>query len=151
MPRQPRFASRPEAAIQEDIIEFMQLRGWLVEVTHGNVYQAGLPDLFCWNERLDKFRWIDVKNPSNYRFTAAQCKTWTEWEKHGLGVWIMVGANEEEYAKLFQPANMRDYWRPSYDQYLLTIEEVIAPIVEKKSIILPGDTEANLLSFFLDS
>jgi hypothetical protein len=125
----PRFHSRPEAAIQERVTAFLKQRGWVVEETHGNVYQTGLPDLFAWHLNYG-FRWIDVKNPDAYRFTKHQCQKWTTWEKAGLGVWIMTAATEEEYGKLFQMANFRAYWKPHYDKYLTPIAEILQEFLD---------------------
>lgn len=126
----PRFINREEDSIQEDMVAFLRLRGWTVAETHGNAYQKGLPDLFCWNQKHNLFRWVDMKNPNRYRFTKDQCKVWTGWEKEGLGVWIITAATDEEYQKLFGDANFRDYWLPHYDKYLIPVEEAIAPILE---------------------
>ena len=126
----PRFHSRPEAAQQERVIRFLNDRGWLVEETHGNAYQKGLPDLFAWNPGLQIFRWIDVKILDNYRYTKHQCQKWTEWESQGLGVWIMVDATEQEYSKLFQAANFRHYWKPHYDKYLEKIPDIIGELLD---------------------
>ena len=127
----PRFHSRPEDALQDRIVTFLTQRGWLVEETHGNAYQKGFPDLFAWNPKLQVFRWIDVKILTNYRYTKHQCQKWPEWERSGLGVWIMVDATEEEYAKLFQPPNFREYWKPHYDKYLTPIREILEELLDK--------------------
>ena len=129
--KQPRFLSRPEDALQDRIVKFLEQRGWHVEETHGNAYQKGIPDLFAWNEKLQLFRWIDVKILDNYRYTKHQCQKWTEWETKGLGVWIMVDATEQEYSRLFQPPNFREYWKPHYDKYLENIPQILAELLDK--------------------
>lgn len=126
-PRAPR--SRPEAAIQKKVIDFLTMRGWYVKSTHGNAYQSGFPDLFCYHPDYG-MRWVDIKNPLNYRYTKAQCQTWPVMEQYGCGVWIMVAATEEEYAKLFQPPNFRDYWKDHYNQYLRKKEEIIQELLD---------------------
>jgi len=105
-------------------------RGWFVRATHGNAYQKGFPDLFAFNESFCKvqygaFRWIDCKVEENCRYTKAQCQEWPLWEEKGLGVWIIMEATDEWYAKLFDPPNFRDYWKPRYDKYLVPVEEII--------------------------
>lgn len=103
----------PEWYIQKDLIEFLESRKWLVERTHGNLYQEGFPDLYIacpqWGQR-----WIDCKNPERYSFTKAQRRKWPLWEQNGIGIWILVAASQEEYDKLFQPPNWRTYWKDSY-------------------------------------
>jgi hypothetical protein len=103
----------PEWYIQKDLIEFLDTRQWMVERTHGNMYQTGFPDLYIAHERWGQ-RWIDCKNPERYCFTKDQRRKWPLWEKKGIGIWILVAATQEEYDKLFQPPNWRNYWKESY-------------------------------------
>lgn len=114
------MAKRPEAKLQDRIVDFLKDRGWLVTETHGNAFQKGIPDLFCWNQQLGIFRWVDVKRRERHEYTQHQCQTWVLWEKHGLGVWIMMEPTDEEYGKLFEPPNFREYWKPRYNKYLRT-------------------------------
>lgn len=102
--------------IQEDLREFLETRGWMVERIIGNALQMGLPDLYAHHPTWDG-RWIDVKVAGAYSFTKAQRKKWRYWEKFNCGVWILTAADETEYAKLFGPANFRDYWKPSWDKH----------------------------------
>lgn len=82
----------------------LTLKGWHVEVTHGNLYQFGFPDLYAMH-RMYGTRWIEVKNPGKYQFTEAQLKTFPMWNAHGVGIWILTAATEEEYQKLFKSYN----------------------------------------------
>lgn len=101
----------------------MKARGWHVEIMTGNRYQYGIPDLWTWHPDWD-FRWIDCKVPKKNSLTPRQCQKWPVWEKKGIGVWIMVEASQDEYDKLFGSPNFRDFWRPSYDKYCLSEEEL---------------------------
>lgn len=98
----------PERKIQDSIIGFLKLRDWFVIETHGNIYQMGLPDLYACHLRYG-YRWIEVKNPKNYRFTPAQMEIFPQMTGKGIGIWIMVAATEAEYNKLFRPANWHTY------------------------------------------
>lgn len=130
MIKDPRFHSNPEKIIEDGIrFDLLPARGWLVEKTHSTAFSSGWPDLFCWHPHFG-LRWVDVKNPKAYRYTKAQIQTWPKWEAMGLGVWIMMEASEAEYQKLFQPPNFREFWRPSYDQYLLNVEDIIEEILD---------------------
>jgi hypothetical protein len=80
----------------------------------GNAFQMGIPDLYVYHKKYGE-RWIDIKNPVSYNYTKSQKWKWPTWEEAGIGVWIIVGATDEEYDKLFKSPNMRDYWKPSYD------------------------------------
>lgn len=114
---------RPEAKIQAAIVEFMQHRGWLVEVTHGNTYQMGIPDMWCFHPKFG-YRWIDAKVKGRYSFTKAQKLKWPKWETYGVGIWILVAATDEEYDKLMAPPNWRDYWKKSWGE-LPNIQELL--------------------------
>jgi len=103
----------PEAIIQESIIAMLRNYEWYVKVAHGNMYQSGFPDLYCTHARY-KQRWIEVKNPDKYKFTAAQLTDFPLLTANGTGIWILVAATEKEYKKLFQPPNWYQYlsiWR----------------------------------------
>lgn len=132
MVKKPVFRSDPEQRLRAELVSFLRDRGWHVRMTHGNAYQKGVPDLLCFNRsflrtELGPYRPIDVKVEGYYQYTKAQCLEWPEWmpEVGGPGVWIMMGANEQWYAKLFQPPNMWDYWRPAYNKYRVPVEEIL--------------------------
>lgn len=103
----------PEWFIQRDLKRFLKDRGWHVEQTHGNLYQTGFPDLYCFREDFRE-RWIDCKSPDKYTFTKAQKIKWPIWDACGIGIWILTAANQAEYDRLFQPPNWRDYWKASW-------------------------------------
>lgn len=127
--KKPRFRTTPEDRIQGQVISFLEARGWLVEKMHGNAFQKGIPDLYCFNPSIGGpeglHRWVDIKVKGQHRYTKSQCQKWPLWESIGLGVWIMMGATDEWYSKLFGPPNFRDYWKPSYDKYCQTVEDII--------------------------
>lgn len=108
-----RSKHKPEWYIQQDLIKFLECRKWLVEATHGNLYQRGFPDLFCHHKQWG-YRWIDCKVKGRYSFTRDQKRKWPAWEAHGVGIWILTAATQEEYDKLFKPPNWRDYWKPQW-------------------------------------
>lgn len=96
----------PEAVIQQAIIDYLAIKGWYVMVTHGNMYQSGFPDLFACHSVFGQ-RWIEVKKPDfkGSKFTAAQLECFPKICANGSGVWILTGATEREYNKLFKAAN----------------------------------------------
>ncbi len=98
----------PERIIQDDLTKYLKNRDWLVRETHGNVYQNGFPDLYIAHFSYGQ-RWVEVKNPLSYSFTAAQLEFFPLLQSKGIGVWILVAANETEYKKLFQPSNWHRY------------------------------------------
>ena len=123
----------PEWKIQRDLIRFLRARGWMVEVTQGNMFQVGFPDLYIAHKKHGQ-RWIDVKSPVRYTFTKAQRRKWPIWERYGIGIWILVAPTEEEYDKLWKPPNMRQYWKPKWDLEP-TVDEILDefedPILEE--------------------
>ena len=124
MVKKPRFRSNPEATIQRKTIDFLRKRGWYVKATHGNAYFSGFPDLFCWHTNHG-LRLIDLKVAGRCKLTKAQIQTWPEMAEFDCGVWIMVDATEEEYAKLFESPNFRSFWKPSYDKYCRSVVEIL--------------------------
>jgi len=122
--KKPRFRTRPEQLIQDKFIKFVRLRGWHVERMIGNAHQKGIPDLYLFH-REHGHRWVDIKNPVRHTLTKAQCQKWPVWESKGIDIHIIVGASEDEYRKLFDPANWRMFWRPAYNKYVLDISEII--------------------------
>ncbi len=129
----------PEWVIQRDLMRYLRQRGWWVERTHGNLFQQGFPDLYVAHKEYGQ-RWIDVKNPVAYRYTKSQCQKWPVWDAHGIGIWIITGAEEADYDKLFQPPNWREYWRPSYDEYLMDPIVLLAELVREETEQLTPDT-----------
>ena len=99
---------RPEAKIQKDIVNMLRIKGWHVMVTHGNMFQSGFPDLYA-SHSMYKARWIEVKNPVAYHFTAAQLDNFPKMCANGAPVWVLVAATESEYQRLFKPANWYVY------------------------------------------
>ena len=97
---------RPEAKIQDAIIRMLILKGWYVHVTHGGRYQSGFPDLFC-THSMYGHRWVETKLPGmkGSKFTPAQIEHFPKMCAHGSGVWVLTGATDDEYEKLFKRFN----------------------------------------------
>jgi hypothetical protein len=95
---------KPETIIQNQIIDFLTIRGWYIMKTHGNMYQQGFPDLYATHSKYGA-RWIEVKNPKQYVFTPAQLECFPKLSANGSRIWILTSACEEEYRKLFGPEN----------------------------------------------
>ncbi|MFA5758552.1 MAG: hypothetical protein WC942_04220 [Clostridia bacterium] len=98
----------PEYKIQQDVINFLRVRGWFVKVIHGSTFQTGLPDLYI-AKRTYGSRWVEIKNPKAYRFTPAQLEVFPRLSSEGIGIWIITAATEDEYLKLFKPPNWWEY------------------------------------------
>lgn len=98
----------PEAIIQDAIINFLKIRDWFVKSTHGNMFQKGFPDLYATHSKFGQ-RWIEVKCPTGYCFTAAQLEDFPKFCAHGSGIWVMTAATEIEYACLWKPCNWWAY------------------------------------------
>ena len=111
----------PEWFIQRDLKEYLQTRGWVVEVMHGNAFQRGIPDLYVFHPNHGP-RWIDCKVPGKYSFTKAQKLKWPFWDSKGIGIWILTAATQKEYDKLFALPNWKDYWKDSWA--LPTLEDI---------------------------
>lgn len=95
---------KPETLLQNEIIKLLRNKEWYVRQTHGNMFSSGWPDLYAAHLRYGT-RWIEVKMPENYAFTAAQLDDFPEFAAKGVGIWIIQRATDEEYSKLFKPPN----------------------------------------------
>lgn len=104
--RLPPPARGPEAEIQRNIIFALEADGWFVKVLHGDLYQHGFPDLFAC-KKGHGFRFVEVKNPNGYRFTAAQYECFPRLMSEGVGVWILT--SDSEINRLDDPPNWTDY------------------------------------------
>lgn len=98
----------PEAKIQAALVKMLRERGWFVKETHGNMYQQGIPDLYCIKRSYGK-RWIEVKCPTGYKFTPAQWEDFPRMIAEGDQIWILTAATEAEYQKLFKKPNLWVY------------------------------------------
>lgn len=100
-----------EEKIREGIIRKMRYLEWYVQIMHGNLFTKGFPDLFTAHIRYG-IRLIEVKQPDETKsyFTAAQIETFPKMEAAGVGIWILVSDSDQEYSKLFQAPNWRQYY-----------------------------------------
>lgn len=135
----------PEHKIQRRLIAYLKIRGWTVEVMHGNAFQHGIPDLYLHHQEYGP-RWVDCKNPGKYSFTKAQRAKWPYWDSVGIGIWILTAANQAQYDKLFGPPNWKDYWRkswalPSQADLDKMLEELIAEAEAMNFVEDPEDSE----------
>ncbi len=106
----PRAAKGPEAIIQEKIVARLRLLTWFVKETHGNLYQSGLPDLYA-SHRVYGPRWIEVKNPLKYCWTAAQKIDFPQFMTNGSPIWVLTSDEDSEINKLFKPSNLWFYMK----------------------------------------
>lgn len=108
-PKTPR-GKGPEHIIQDQIVKMLRNLGWFTKHLHGGAFQSGMPDLFCCHVRYG-IRLIEVKLPNmkGSRFTAAQLETFPLLTAHGCGVWVLTGATDSEYQKLFTKFNWYQY------------------------------------------
>ena len=101
-----RLRKNPEAEIQKELIKYLKIRDWLVRVLHADYKNKGWPDLYITHTRYGQ-RWVEVKLPGmvGSKFTNAQIEWFPKMCAHGTPIWILTGANDIEYAKLFKPQN----------------------------------------------
>lgn len=96
-----------EWQIQQNIIKELTRLGWYVKSTHGNAYQSGFPDLFCCHYTYGH-RWVEVKKPKGYKFTAAQLQDFPKFCEHGSKIWVAtthVGIQR----LLMEPSNWHNF------------------------------------------
>lgn len=117
---------RPRPKREERIQEAIRIRlleaGWtLIEKTHGNVFQPGWPDLFCFKPFKGHFylpyphmalandgiyRWVEVKRPTG-KLTPRQVSRFRKWIDAGMGIWILTSS--EEIGLLDGPPNVEEW------------------------------------------
>lgn len=102
--------SGPERKVLVDIVRMLTLKGWFCVKTHGSQFQAGLPDLFVTHKHYRQ-RWIEVKDPERrgQPFTPAQLEMFPKLSAFGAPVWVLTGATDADYQKLFEPENWYQY------------------------------------------
>lgn len=114
-PRGLKRAEGPEAPIKRKIVELLERRGFFVIVTHGNAFQAGLPDIYCCHLNYGP-RWIEVKFASKYSFTKDQLRVFPAMSAKGIPIWVLSlhhpiteSELEFQYRLLFSPPNWHSY------------------------------------------
>jgi len=95
----------PERQIQDSIIEALQLDGWFTLETYGSLYQSGFPDVYACKRGFGQ-RWIEVKNPKEYKFTNMQLETFPRLECEGVPIWILTS---NDLSPIHGPPNWREY------------------------------------------
>ena len=93
--------------------DFMVSKGWYVKKMHGNVFQAGFPDLYCHHKVLG-YRLVECKY-QYIKFTKAQVAEFPKMISAGEKIWVIhgddfraphgVGSMLQNYSKLFNPPN----------------------------------------------
>ena len=106
--KHPNRRRRLESVIQKKIKEALEIRGWTVMVTHGNMYQKGFPDLYAYQRSFGS-RWIEVKCPENPTFTPAQLEYFHKMASAGVGVWVLLSEEQDELDLLFKRPNWHHY------------------------------------------
>jgi hypothetical protein len=102
-----RKVCRTEAKIQEEVEDKLRLLKWYVISTHGNIYQHGLPDIYCGHLKYGT-RWLEIKNPDGYSFTPSQMENFQLMSAAGIGIWIATSAIQVPDV-LFAPPNWYTY------------------------------------------
>jgi len=101
---------RPEEKIQNAIIQMLEYKGWFVKRMGASAFLSGVPDLYC-THKVYGHRWVEVKLPDmiGSKFTPAQLSEFPKFVSNGSQIWVITGATEIEYKKLFQKGNLWKY------------------------------------------
>lgn len=107
--------ARPEKTIQDALRTALLRGGWtIVDKTHGNCYQPGWPDLYCFHP-VRGARWVEVKTPTG-DLTPAQRARFACWTAAGLGVWVLD--QSFDLSPLFKEPNWTNWLTtPQRDHY----------------------------------
>ena len=95
---------RETTHIVNPFIAYMREKGWVCYNIHGNQFQAGLPDYFCFREGLS--RWVEFKvcKPPNghIKLQPAQKIRFPEMYNQGLPVYIVADYDLRNNEKALQ-------------------------------------------------
>jgi hypothetical protein len=105
-PKKFRQVKGPEAIIQTAIMNKLRMLKWVVRSTHGNMFQAGFPDIYC-AHRMYGARWVEVKTPDRRGdiFTPAQFEFFPQLMSVGIGVYVLTSDSDEQIALLHKEPN----------------------------------------------
>lgn len=108
--RRPKLKAKrgPEWKIQQDVIRYLEDRNWIVKVVHATMYNFGFPDVIATHKKYG-IKFIEIKRPTGYTFTAAQYKFFPQFCANGAPIYILTAANEENYQRLFGKSNLWIY------------------------------------------
>jgi hypothetical protein len=98
----------PEYKIQQDIIKYLQKRGWYVKIMTASLYLKGMPDLYA-THRVYGPKFIEVKYEKSWHFTKDQKLVFPQLLGHGTKIWIMFQADKFNYDMLFKECNAPYY------------------------------------------
>lgn len=96
----------PEAEIQKRVLEVLRKDGWFCKELHGDLFQFGMPDIFAC-KKGEGWRFVEIKNPTSYKFTNAQYETFPRFQSEGVGVWILTSEHQIDLLK--KPANWHQF------------------------------------------
>ncbi len=102
----PKGKLGPEAIKQKAVLKDLRGDGWFARSTHGNEFQAGLPDIFACHLRYGS-RWIEMKNDKNWKLEESQIETFTKFSEKRVGVWVLQGV--VDVPKLLKNCNWWQY------------------------------------------
>lgn len=80
-------------------MRMLRVQEWNVVKTHGNKFQAGFPDLYCFHHMYGE-RWVEVKT-EKISYTKYQLYYFPLIRK----VWVLRDTTDSEYKKLFKKQN----------------------------------------------
>lgn len=105
IPFQPKrtVANGPESKLQEAVITKLRSMEWVTKTMHGNLYQYGIPDLYCAHYQYGQ-RWIECKIMPYGKFTNAQLQTFKQFAAVNVGIWVVTDVSQVPEI-LFKPCN----------------------------------------------
>lgn len=97
--------SESEKELQRKVVARFRSEGWLVEKTHGSMYQKGWPDLMCRHPSLGLI-WVEMKRPGE-QLRPSQVAKFRLWSKYGHRIWVFTGP--QDFKKLRHKPNWWQY------------------------------------------
>lgn len=96
--KKPQTRLQTETKASNTLRKFMEARGWYLVKLHGNVYQSGMPDLYC-GHILHGYRWIEMKAPGG-KLRPSQMTRFAELREVGIEVYVLESYHH--YDRLFK-------------------------------------------------
>ena len=97
--------TQPEHQASNTLVNYMRGRGWGIWKIGGGRFTVGWPDFYAFHPEYGE-RWIEMKTPTG-KLRASQIKRFINMSKHGVRIWVLT--SYEQYMKLFQTPNWRQY------------------------------------------
>jgi hypothetical protein len=118
---------RETLLVGQPFTRFMEFKGWKVKKTHGNQYQEGFPDSYCYHHMFSP-RWVEFKvwDGNTLSLTSSQKRCFPEMMTRQVPIFVIIHTDlrgnqselERMYKKLFTEPNVHYAFNKSTYHFL---------------------------------